>query len=232
MTSPTRQSDACPSPQAENLGNATQQVLQSRVFEMIETAGRLETLGSARDHVQDAASIGFLEHYGARLAGLDRRVPCHAEMRSGGLTAFLPYMAVMDCRDRLAPRFLSAGAKYIEFFGTDPTGRDYLDFVPTSRTAAALESFDHCMRLPCAMTMRIVGVSVAGQQRFTETVGVPVAAEPAGPPAFLYLTSVVLTTLGRNEDTGAFSKRVAVTGRRFVDIGFGCPSSFLGQDLS
>jgi hypothetical protein len=198
---------------------------------MIESAGRLESLIAARDHLQDAASIGFLEHYGALLARLDGRIPCQDEMRGGGLTSFLPYMAVMDCRDRLVPRFRSAGARYVEYFGSDPTGHSYLEFVPMGRSAAALESFDHCMRQPCAMTMRIVGVSLAGQQRFTETVGVPVAAAPAGPSEFLFLISAVLTVLGQNDDPAAFSKRVAVMGRRFVDIGFGCPEAFLGQEL-
>ena len=204
----------------------------NRGLKMTETAGCVDSLEAARDLLCDSSSIGYLDYYRALLEVHDGRVPRENDMRSNGLTPFRPYMGVMDCRDRLTPRYRMVGARYAEYFGADPTGRSYLDFVPEQRKSAALEAFDLCMRLPCVMMARILGVSVTGQERLAETVGLPVADDATGAPAFLYMTSIVLAVLGQNQDPAAITKRIGVMGRQFVDIGFGCPDIYQGIPLS
>jgi hypothetical protein len=154
-------------------------------------------------------------------------IPARRQIMPEQVGEALPYMAIMDCERIEAPKYRLAGTIYSEYFGIDPTGRDYLDFVPPARHGAAIASFKACLEHRCGMLMQILGASANGQERVTESIALPVRDDATGRPRFLYISDVALEEFGWTMDKTLFTKRIEVQERLFIDLGFGHPARYL-----
>jgi hypothetical protein len=199
---------------------------------MPEKVSLIGSIDVAKQHVVEPVTRKFLDVYADLVPTGATRLPMRAQMAPEHLVQCLPYMAIMDCGDLEAPFYRLAGTIYSQYFGTNPTGRNYLSYVPEHRHAAVKESFGTCLHQPGGMLMKILGASAEGHERTTETLGLPVADDATGLARFIYLTTVALEDVGWTDDATLFTKRIDVLERRFLDIGFGTPATYLGVELS
>ena len=160
-----------------------------------------------------------------------KRLPRHGEMRPEELMRVLPYMAIMDCSNLDAPFYRLAGTVYIEYFGCNPTGHNYLEYVPAARHHIVKAAFATCLDHQCGMLMNIHSVAGNGHERITETIALPVGDDANDRPRYLYMTTVALEEAGWVTDESLFTKRVEVLKRYFLDLGFGLPTHYLGTAI-
>lgn len=199
---------------------------------MPEKVGLIASIDSAKAHIVQSVTQRFLDVYADLVVTRPPRLPLRSEMAPEHLVQCLPYMAIMDCGNLQAPFYRLAGTIYAQYFGTDPTGKNYLNYVPEHRHGAVKESFGTCLHQPCGMLMKIRGASAEGRERTTETLGLPVADDATGFARFIYLTTVALEDVGWTDDATLFTKRIDVLERKFLNIGFSTPATYLGIELS
>lgn len=205
---------------------------------MAEDVRLIRSSEEARAEMKRRVTLDFFETYQrlqARVEDCDLpvgRLPRHSEMLPEELMRSLPHMAIMDCANLDAPFYRLAGTVYIEYFGCNPTGHNYLDYVPVARHHIVKASFGTCLEHRCGMLMNILAVAANGHERITETIALPVGDDASDAPRFLFMTTVALHEAGWVTDATLFTKRVEVLKRYFLDLGFGLPSQYLGTPLA
>lgn len=190
-------------------------------------ACRIDSLAQADATLKNAASRTLLAHFRQEMERAGGRLPIRAAIDPGALRSCLPRMAILDISNPKDPVYRLAGTEYCGFIGLDPTGRRYLDLVPTARRNAAAEAYVAIAAHGCAMLTNLVASSDRGRERLFEVLNVPVRDHAGATDVrYVYVAFSPLDDFGWSWDRADFSNYRTVMFRAFVDLGCGTPEAF------
>jgi len=188
------------------------------------TADSLDAVG-ARFEASGLKSL--IEAYEAHSATTGQRIPVKADFDPMTLGRILSYTILYDLRDPDRVLYRLVGEAIKHHFGFDPTGSDYLSYVPERRRAASHQGFRHCAEYPCAMAVRTEQIFETGQHALCEALGLPLLDNPDDRAASFLL--FVDQPVDLNRDWSARTREMKyayLLERCFIDLGHGFPTDF------
>ncbi|UUX50296.1 PAS domain-containing protein [Nisaea acidiphila] len=174
---------------------------------------------SIRDSLSSAGR-DFLDYWLSLRAG--RMMPDRAEFDPSNIKHLLPNIVIHEL---IAPdniRLRLVGTAIVRHYGSESTGKNYLDFVEPDRRAKASKAIFLVRNHPAGMTVTLISSLDSGNLDFRQTVALPIGDEREN-RKFVYFCS---TRQERSERSLTEPERLAVQNvmdRRFFDIGAGIP---------
>ncbi len=119
-------------------------------------------------------------------------------------------------------RIRLVGTKHREGFGSDPTGRNYLDFVEPKRRAKASRAIYLVCEQPCGMLVKLVSRTRTGLMYMNETFALPMRDNDGAARLVYYQSNSAPLDEYRDSSTDKLEV-LDVHDRTFIDIGAGVP---------
>lgn len=139
----------------------------------------------------------------------------------------LANVILYDLVDREDLVYRLVGEDIKKRFGYNPDGHSYLEFVQPERRQSALRAFCHCADTPCAMHVLVRQGFLKNGYADCEVLGVPLADKEGDREGrFLLFVNRILESHNAPARDLRDLQVADIHSRRFVDIGFGCPSGF------
>ena len=139
----------------------------------------------------------------------------------------LANVILYDLVDREDLVYRLVGEAIKKRFGYNPDGRSYLEFVQPERRQSALRAFCLCADTPCAMHVLVRQGFLKDGYADCEVLGVPLADKEGDREGrFLLFVNRILESHNAPARDLRDLQVADIHSRRFVDIGFGCPSGF------
>lgn len=150
-------------------------------------------------------------------------IPSRKDFDPGAQAAILTTYIIHELVSPEMIRIRLVGTKHREGFGSDPTGRNYLDFVEPKRRAKASQAIYLVCERPCGMLVKLVSKTQTGLMYMNETFALPMR-DNDGVARLVYYQS---NSAPLDEYRDASSDKLEVLDvhdRIFIDIGAGLPS--------
>jgi len=178
------------------------------------------------DVVSDRARA-FGRHYETLLA--PGRLPLRSEFDVTRLAPIIESFVVLELEPD-AVRIRLAGGHEVARYGFEVTGRDYLDFVPPWRRAAAYAGFLPMARTPCGMRTLIVSQRSSGRVVANEALGLPFRSDRTGAVHLVFQSNDLAEPAPRFGEPDTLEVHLDVPERRYIDVGFGAPAAAGGGE--
>ncbi|MBM3534861.1 MAG: PAS domain-containing protein [Alphaproteobacteria bacterium] len=137
-----------------------------------------------------------------------------------------PILATYIIQELVSQEFIKlrlVGTKHREGFGSDVTGRNYLDFVEPERRPKAARAIHLVCTHPCGMLVRLVATTEAGLAYQNETFALPMRDNDGVARLVYYQSNSVPRAEHRDAESDKL-RNVGVARRTFIDIGAGVPA--------
>lgn len=166
--------------------------------------------------------------FGLHYAGLmtPGRLPLRSEFDVSRLPGIVESFVVLEVEDDPpAVRIRLAGGHEVARYGREVTGRDYLDFVPAARRAAAYAGFLPMTRTPCGMRTLIVSRRSTGRVVRNEALGLPFRSDRTGAVHLVFQSNDLDGGPPGWGEPETLEVHLSVPERRYIDVGFGLPAA-------
>lgn len=151
------------------------------------------------------------------------RLPLRSEFDVTTQGSIIDSFVILEREEPGLVRFRLAGTLERRRYGFEVTGRNYLDFVPEDRRAAAESAFRRMADHPCGMHAMIVSRTLYGRTTVNEALGFPFRADRTGAIHLIFQSNDLEFDERRQMEGDPLSLHQQVSSRRYIDIGFGIP---------
>lgn len=153
----------------------------------------------------------------------DNLIPSRRDFDPGSQAAVLNTFIIHELVSPEIIKIRLVGTKHREGFGSDPTGRNYLDFVEPKRRAKASKAIYLVCEQPCGMLVRLVSKTQTGLMYMNETFALPMR-DNDGAARLVYYQSNSAPLEEYRDSSSDKLEVLDIHDRTFIDIGAGVPS--------
>jgi hypothetical protein len=163
----------------------------------------------------------YCDHYATLVE--PGRLPLRSQLKPDAVAGILSTFVILEVEGPGVVRFRLAGTREVDRYGFEVTGRNYIDFVPPRRQAAAFGAFRAMTDRPCGMYALIRSQTRIGRIVLNEALGYPLRSDRSGRVHLVFQSNDVEVDPHRHLDVDPLAVHDTVLERRFIDVGFGTP---------
>lgn len=185
------------------------------------------TLESIRPELRTTATRVYADAYIALRAEIDGALPAKTGLDFGRMARAVPHFALVAVTMSTSCVYRLAGEALQERIGFNPVGRDYYEFVPEERRAAAARAMEMVVRMKCGFRALVRQSYEDGTTRTIETLGLPLADREPGVDGLILFADQAVDGNVTYQAPGKRWLGANLLRRDLIDLGFGVDPDFV-----